>query len=290
MEKKITLLNSGSRYLTQKGLANPLRESEMFLSYIFNCPRAELYLDNIAVKEEYTQRFRNLLTARARGVPLQYLVGSTEFMGLEFKTRPGIFIPRPETEILVETVIKLLTGQLTNQPTNKLTNQPTILDVGVGCGNIAISLAENFRKMHVFACDISDSALQLTKENCRLNKTNVSLVKSNLFSAFKKAQKFSLIVSNPPYIKAQEIPGLSREIHYEPRLALDGGEDGLFYYQRIINEAPAYLQNRGLLALEIGDNQAEPVKEIFRQNGSFSIFKVVEDYNELERVIVARKK
>jgi release factor glutamine methyltransferase len=282
MEKRITLLNSGSRYLAQKGLANALRESEMFLSHIFNCSRAELYLDNITVKEEYNRRFRNLLTSRARGVPLQYLVGSTEFMGLEFKVRPGVFIPRPETEILVETILELsaFSSQLSAD----------ILDIGTGCGNIAISLAEKFRKMHIFACDISDSALQLTKENCRLNKTDVSLVKSSLFSAFKKEQKFSLIVSNPPYIKAQEIPGLSREIHYEPRLALDGGEDGLFYYQRIINEAPAYLQDRGLLVFETGDNQAEPVKEIFRQNGRFSILSVVKDYNDVERVIVARRK
>ena len=205
---------------------------------------------------------------------------------------PEVFIPRPETEILVETVLNL---QLT-----AYNLQLNILDIGTGCGNIAISLAKELKKTclpsakqsrqaHIFACDISDFALQLTKENLSLNKVNVSLVKSDLFAAFKKENSFSLVISNPPYIKAQEINGLSRELHYEPRLALDAGWDGLSFYRRIVNQAPAYLQDKGLLILELGDKQAEAVKEILRQNGRLSLISVVRDYNDVERVIVAQK-
>ena len=282
MEKRVNLLKIGSRYLAKEGVVNPSRESEIFLSHILNCSRIELYLDNLAVEERKLQHFWRLLTERAKGLPLQYILGSTEFMGLEFKVKPGVFIPRPETEILVETTIDILTKQRTNEQ--------TILDIGTGCGNIAISFAKYFKDAHIFACDISDFALQLAKGNSYLNQVGISLVKSDLFGAFKKENYFSLILSNPPYVSAPELTGVSREVHYEPRLALEAGIDGLFYYRRIINQAPAYLQDNGLLALEIGDRQADSVKEIFRHSGNLLVVKVVKDYNDVERVIVARKR
>ena len=281
MEKSVILLSSGSSFLAKKGVANAKGNAEIFLSHILNCPRIELYLDNLAVEERESRHFWDLLTKRARGVPLQYLVGSTEFMGLEFKISPGVFIPRPETEILVEAVLGL---QLT-----VYSLQPKILDIGTGCGNIAISIARSLRSARFFACDISDSALQLTKENCSLNKVRICLLQSNLFSAFKKKGFFSLIVSNPPYVNTQEIPGLIREIHHEPKLALDGGRDGLFYYRKIINQAPVYLEDRGLLVLEIGDNQKPLVQEIFAQSERLSLIKTVRDYNDVERVVIAQK-
>lgn len=281
MEKRVILLSSGSSFLAKKGVSNAKGDAEIFLSHILNCPRIELYLDNLAVEERESRHYWNLLTERAGGVPLQYLVGSTEFMGLKFKIRPGVFIPRPETEILVEAVLGL---QLT-----VYSLQPKILDIGTGCGNIAISIARSLRGARIFACDISDSALQLTKENSSLNKVRICLLQSNLFSAFKKKESFSLIVSNPPYVNTQEIPGLIREIHHEPKLALDGGRDGLFYYRKIINQAPVYLEDRGLLVLEIGDNQKPLVQEIFAQSGRLSLIKTVRDYNDVERVVIAQK-
>lgn len=286
MEKRIDLprtitvrglLNLGSRYLARNGVVNHLGESEIFLAHLLNCPRMELYLDNMAVARERKDLFLHLLTARAGGFPMQYLLGSTEFMGLEFKVARGVFIPRPETEILVETII------------NILPDEPTILDIGTGCGNIAVSLAKYLKGAHIFACDISDSALQLAKENSSSNKARVFLVKSNLFCAFKKENYFSLIVSNPPYISASQFCGLAREVHYEPKVALGAGVDGLFYYRKIINEAPTYLQDRGKLCLEIGDNQAAAVEGMLKQGGRFSLLEVVKDYNGAERVIVAQK-
>ena len=144
--------------------------------------------------------------------------------------------------------------------------------------------------MHIFACDISDSALQLAKENSRLNKVDICLVKSNLFTAFKRKNYFSLIVSNPPYIISQEIPGLAREIHYEPRSAVDGGTDGLFYYRQIIDQAPDYLEKKGLLVLELGDGQRSLVQTMLEQSARFSKISAVRDYNDIERVIVAQKR
>lgn len=292
MEKRIDLLKQGRRFLTEEGVTNARREAEIFLSHILNCPRIELYLDNPAVEEKKSRDYWSLLIERSKGLPLQYVIGTTEFMGLKFKAAPGVFIPRPETEILVETVLAQLA--ITNY---RLLN---ILDIGTGCGNIALSLAKELKKAclplakqgrqaHIFACDISDSALQLAKENFSFNKVDIRLVKSDLFAAFRKLNYFSLIVSNPPYIDARVIPELSRELHFEPRRAIDGGRDGLFYYRRIINEAPAYLQDKGMLVLEIGDNQADSVKEILAQSGKFSQALLLRDYNNVQRVIVAQK-
>lgn len=285
MEKRIDLLIAGTSYLNREGLANAQGEAELILSHLVNCPRIELYLENLTVERARSGRYWDILTTRARGFPLQYLIGSTEFMGLKFKIWPGVFIPRPETEILVETTIDILTNELTN----KRTNEQTILDIGCGCGNITISLAKYLEKARIFACDVSDSALQVARENSYLNRVNIFLIKSNLLSGFKKGSCFSLIVSNPPYINTREIPGLSRELHYEPRRAYDGGEDGLLFYRKIIGQAPDYLQDGGKLCLEIGDNQAGAVKEILEQSGKFSLLKVVKDYNDVERVIVVRK-
>ncbi len=283
MEKSIDLLKSGCRYLSAEGLASSLVEAEVFLTNILDCSRFELYFDSPPIKESAAQYFWHLLNLRSQGYPLQYLLGSTEFMGLEFKLRPGVFIPRPETEILVETAINFLTNKRTNEQTNK-----RILELGTGCGNIAVSLAKSLQKADIFACDICDFALKLAQQNRKLNKADICLVKSDLFSAFRKENSFSLIISNPPYIKAAEIAGLPREVHYEPRLALEAGAEGLSFYRRIIDQAPAYLAAQGLLMLELGDQQAAAVKEMLAQSREYTNISLVKDYNGVQRVIIAR--
>lgn len=295
MEKRIDLLRKGFRFLAREGLDNARGEAEIFLSHIFNCPRIALYLDNKPIEEKDSGDYWSLLRQRAKGIPLQYLIGHVEFMGLTFKVAPGVFIPRPETEILVETVLNIVSRLATEAP-NRQSDKLNILDIGTGCGNIAISIAKGLekacplaRQAHIFACDISDSALQLVKENCRLNKVGINIIKSNLFSAFKRKNYFSLIVSNPPYIKRELIRGLSPELHYEPRGAIDAGSDGLFYYREISREAADYLKDKGILVLEIGDSQGPSVKEILTQKRRFSILEVIRDYNDTERVIVAEK-
>ena len=183
MEKRVDLLRQGSFYLKRRKIINSLKESEMFLAHILNCPRTELYLDNFIVEKRNIRNYWSLLSQRADGFPLQYLIGSSGFMGLEFKIAQGVFIPRPETEILIETVLQL-SAKNPMLPTK-------VLDIGTGCGNIAISLAKNLDKANVFACDISDFALQLARENSQLNAVALHLVKSDLFCAFKKENTFS---------------------------------------------------------------------------------------------------
>lgn len=282
MEKRTDLIREASSLLDREGFPSALTDAEVLLSHVLNCARVELYLNNLTVEQNNRLYFRKLLKARSRRFPLQYLVGSTEFMGLTFKVRPGVFIPRPETEILVETVLNLSTFYPLLS-----TN---ILDIGTGSGNIAISLAKYLKeKRRIFACDISDSALQLAKGNSSLNRADICLIKSDLFSAFKKNEYFSLIVSNPPYIRRQLISRLPEELSYEPIQAYDGGEDGLLYCRGIINQAPQYLEQAGLLCLEIADEQAQAVKELIGQSTRFSLLKIVLDLNGVERVIVARK-
>jgi release factor glutamine methyltransferase len=282
VEKRTDLIRQASRVLDREGVPCALTDAEVLLSHVLDCARVELYLDNNRVAEDQRLYFHKLLKARSERFPLQYLVGSTEFMGLALKVKPGVFIPRPETEILVETILNL--------PAANCPLPAKILDIGTGSGNIAISLAKYLKeKSHIFACDISDSALQLARENCKLNKADIYLVKSNLFSAFKNTKYFSIIVSNPPYIRKQLIALLPEELSYEPKEAYDGGGDGLLYCRQIINQAPCYLKKRGLLCLEIGDQQAGAVKEIIAQSSELSFLKIVSDFNGIERVIVARK-
>jgi len=268
--------------LAGEGIENAMGESELFLSHILDCPRAELYLNNIAVKEDDSRQFWQFLSTRMEGVPLQYILGSTEFMGLEFKIRPGVFVPRPETEILVEAILFEIR--------NSKFEIRNILDIGTGCGNIAVSLAKYLPEADVFACDICDSALQLAEENTHLNGVKLNLIKSDIFAAFcNKRNYFSSIVSNPPYVNRGDIPGLPRELQHEPKSALDGGLDGLRYYRQIIKEAPDYLGKDGLLALEIGDNQARSIKQIIEEAPNFTLVSISEDYNNIERVVLIKK-
>jgi len=282
VEKRINLLNSGSRYLAREGIENTTCETELFLSHILDCPRAELYLNNIAVKEDNSRQFWQFLSTRAEGIPLQYILGRAEFMGITFKVGPGVFIPRPETEILVEAILNL--------PPTTCHLPPRILDIGTGCGNIAISLAKYLAQAHVFACDICDSALRLAEENARLNGIELNIVKSDIFGAFcNKRNYFSLIVSNPPYVNREDISKLPRELQHEPKDALDGGLDGLMYYRQIIKEAPDYLEKDGLLALEIGDNQARSIKQIIEEVPNLTLVSITKDYNNIERVVLTKK-
>lgn len=283
MEKKrLDLINDGSRYLRGEGIVNHLGEAEVFLSHILNCSRVRLYLDNLTIEENTSSRFWDLLKVRSTRYPLQYLLKETEFAGLNLKTKEGVFIPRPETEILIDKILQIVGPNLRSKS--------SILDIGTGSGNIAISLAKALEEIDVFACDISDSALQLAKENANRNKAQITFIKSDLFSAFNKKEVFSLIVSNPPYIKKGDIATLAEELSYEPKKALDGGDDGLFYYRKIIAKAPNYLSAKGFLAFEIGADQADSVKTILIEKGKFSLIAILKDYNNMDRVVIAQKK
>lgn len=267
-------------------IENAMTETELLLTSILDCPRHRLYDRDIAIDTRQQKRLSEALLLRSQGIPLQYILGETEFFGLNFKVKSNIFIPRPETELLVEEIIRMTNDE------GRGTNMH-ILDIGTGSGCIAITLAKFLPYAKITAVDISPEALAIAKENAALNtvRAQINFVQSDLFPNYKlQTTNYELIVSNPPYIPSGDIKGLQREIHCEPRLALDGGEDGLDFYRRIIDEAPQFLKPGGLLMMEMGYGQGNPIRNIFEKRGNFEIIEIVKDYNGIERVIVAKLK
>jgi release factor glutamine methyltransferase len=263
-----------------------MNETELLFTEILSCNRSSLYLNtDLHLDKNKSSLISSALKRRAYGEPIQYILGKIEFMGLEFKVSPDVFIPRPETEILVETVIKYATSHKLQATSKK------ILDVGTGSGCIAISLAKFLpNNIEIDAIDISKEALEIAQENARLNNAGINFMQGDLFNACDlRPATCDLIVSNPPYIPSEEIEILQPEIRYEPRIAIDGGKDGLYFYRRLIGESPNYLKQGGLLIMEIGFNQKNAIKNIFKNSANYKIIEVIKDYNNIERVIVAKR-
>ena len=263
-----------------------MNETELLFTNILNCNYLSLYLNkDIFLDKAKSSLVSSVLRRRARGEPLQYILGKTEFMGLEFKVTADVFIPRPETEILVETAIKI------GYRLWVIGHRLKILDIGTGCGNIAISMAKNLLYCEMDAIDISDNALEVALSNAKLNNAKVNFIQSDLFNTYNlQPNTYDLIVSNPPYISTAEIDVLQPEIKYEPYTALDGGKDGLDFYRRIIDKAPSYLKKGGFLIMEMGFNQKGAIKNIFQKSGYFEIVELIKDYNNIDRVIMAKKR
>jgi release factor glutamine methyltransferase len=261
-----------------------MTEAELLFTDILNCKRSSLYLDkDITLDKAQSCFVSGVLKRRIKGEPIQYILGKTEFMGLEFKVTPDVLIPRPETEVLVETVIEV--AQSSELPAHR------ILDVGTGSGCIAVSLAKFIKDTDITAIDFSMAALEIARQNALLNNVKVNFLHSDLFSSHDLgASSYELIVSNPPYIARAEIQTLQPEIKYEPRIALDGGSDGLDFYRRIINGAPAYLKQGGFLIMEIGFGQKDAVKNILKDCRYFEIIDLLKDYNNIDRVVIAKKR
>ena len=206
------------------------------------------------VKPSESKKIREISEKRLAGRPLWYIIGDTEFYGCKIKVDERALIPRPETEILAESVVK------------SAEEGDKILDMCTGSGCIAVSVAKALRKKHctVTAADLSDAAIMLARENARLNDVNVTFVQSDLFSNVRG--RFNIIVCNPPYIKSGEIPYIQKEVReYEPRVALDGGDDGLDFYRRIAENVRSYLAKDGMLIMECGEGQANDILQIFHK-------------------------
>ena len=264
-----------------------MNETELLFTNLLNCDRASLYLNkDLRLDRSKSSVIAGALKRRINGEPIQYIIGKTEFMGLEFIVTPDVLIPRPETEILVETVLNQLSAFSCQH------SALNILDLGTGSGCIAVSLAKFLANAHVDAIDISEEALSVAKQNAALNSVEINLFLGDLFIpayCLLPTAYYDLIIANPPYISTVEIETLQAEIQYEPRVALDGGKDGLDFYRRIIGVSCAYIKGNGLLIMEIGFDQAEPIKNIFKNSNKFEIIEIVKDYNGIDRVIVGRK-
>ena len=249
-------------------------DAEWILALTLNIPRSSLSEERI-VKQEYCKRILDIYESRLTGRPLWYIFGDTQFYGYRIKVDEGVLIPRPETEILVrEAVASLREGD-------------AILDLCTGSGAIAIAIACEAAKdkmVSVTATDISEEALEVARSNARLNKASINFIKTDLFNGLRG--RYNLITANPPYIKREEISSLQREVRdFEPRIALDGGVDGLDFYRRIAQKVSRYIARGGMLILECGENQAQEIIKIFTSVSRCDYAMVVRDLAGVERVI-----
>ncbi|MBR7186470.1 MAG: peptide chain release factor N(5)-glutamine methyltransferase [Clostridia bacterium] len=272
----VTKLSKLSAFMNKVFAEQGIDESdaEWILSLALKIPRSALSEERVVTRaecKEILEIFQKRLTHR----PLWYIVGDAEFYGYTFKVDERVLIPRPETELLVEQAI------------GSLKQGDSVLDLCTGSGAIAVSVAceaAKDKRITVLASDISEEALEVARENARINKANVAFVKSDLFENIYS--RFNLITANPPYIKRAEIETLEEEVRgYEPHLALDGGEDGLDFYRRIAEKVSRHLVRGGLLILECGEGQAQDIIKIFQTTAHCDFAMVVKDYAGVERVV-----
>ena len=245
-------ITKGMIMLKSNNVESPKLKARLLLQYVLDKPRQYIIVyDNKEIdKQQQWQYFVNI-EKLTKGIPLQHITHTQEFMKMDFYVDENVLIPRPDTEILVEEVIKIA----------KKIDSPKILDLCTGSGAIAISLKKYIPNAQVYAVDISKKALEIAKKNANRLEANVKFIESNLFDKVKK-EKFDIIVSNPPYIKKSDINYLSQEVQKEPQLALDGGYDGLDFYRKISYQAIDYLKFGSYLCFEIGFDQKEEVMEI----------------------------
>lgn len=242
MKPVLSHLNEAIEQLTKAGIESPQLDAEVLLAHVLGCERHELYTATTGYLLPYgnLEVFKSYVERRLKNEPIAYIVGYKEFWSLKLKVTPSVLIPRPATENLVEKALKLLGHR-----------PATILDLCTGSGAIAAALAKELPTAKIVAADISEEALQVAKENLKFAGDRVTLIQSNLFE--KITGKFDLILSNPPYIPREVVLNLDPDItNYEPHLALDGGEDGLDFIQKIRQDAPNFLKETGWLILENG--------------------------------------
>lgn len=226
--------------------------------------------------------FLSMIKDRINGRPVAYIVGNREFMGLDFFVKEGVLIPRPDTEVLVEEIIELCKNK----------DKVEILDIGTGSGAITVSLAKYIEKSTIKSLDISDIPLEVGKKNAINNDVDnkIEFIKSDLFSSIEdKNIKFDVIVSNPPYIPKKDMETLHTQVKdYEPYNALEGGIDGLNFYRDITEQSKCYLKENGILAYEVGHDQAKDVSDIMKDNGYTKIY-TKKDIQGIDRVVIGFK-
>ena len=271
------VLKTASEKFSVAQIDNPRLDAEILLAHVLNCRRLTLYVDSQRILPlDSVLKFNELVNRRLEGVPVAYLVGSKEFFGLKFAVNENVLIPRPETEILTEFVGEYLRG---------LGGEVIFADLGTGSGAIAVSILKFVKSARAVAVDISAEALEVAKFNAQKFhvEDRIEFFCGDLFAPLE-GQIFNAIVSNPPYIPTNDLKSLQVEVQREPQLALDGGEDGLNFYRRILSDAPRFLIKGGLLAVEIGINQADSVKKLF-EAATFTDVTILKDLAGIERVV-----
>ncbi len=265
-------LKEGERLLWEHGVPDPGVDAAALLTYVTGKNRAGLFMvKDDPLPEEERKHYHSLLLERSRRIPLQHLTGEQEFMGLPFYCNENVLIPRQDTETLVETVLK------------EIRPGDTILDICTGSGCILISLLKLYPYATGVGVDLSAEALEVAGKNALRNEVKAAFYQSDIFDAVEK--KYDIIVSNPPYIPTEIIPKLMPEVRdHDPRMALDGGADGLTFYRRITSEAAEHLHKNGKLFFEVGVGESTEVKAMMEAYGFRSI-SIVRDYSGNERVV-----
>lgn len=272
-------LKEGIQNLTEHNIDNACGDAWALFSFVTGCNRADYVMDQNRLMEEKQQKcYMELIARRSSHEPLQYITGVQNFYGYDFQVNLSVLIPRYDTEILIEKIMQL-------KPTPK-----RVLDLCTGSGCIAVTLAKEIPLSLCAAVDISEEALQVARENAKQLEAEVTFLQGDLYQPIeeRKLGSFDLIVSNPPYIPTKACESLMEEVRdHEPRLALDGKEDGLHFYRRIIKDAGQYLNPGGFLALEIGCDQGKDIREILQSHG-FRDVQIHKDLAGLERVVHGR--
>ena len=281
----LELLEWTTGYFEKHHIPNPRLDAEVLLGHLLQKSRLQLYLHfDMPVFQDDLTVFRELIKKRIARTPISYLTNRKEFMSLDFYVDERVLIPRPETEFIVETILKTKGG-----------TPQRLLEIGTGSGVIAIAIAINMPEYEIIATDISKDALGVAEKNRDAHDCTdrITLLHGDLFEPIKTlhSSQFNWIVSNPPYVMSGEHDTLSPDIRdYEPHIALFAGEDGLSIIRRLITEAPNYLHPEGKLIFEIGDKQAEQVKELLEEQPAYQNYQFIKDYAGIERVVLATVK
>ena len=274
-------INLSTEFLGKRNIESPRINAELLLAHTLSCKRLDLYLSyDRPLNEDEVNIYREFIRRRSKYEPLQYIIGKVEFFGLEFIVNPSVLIPRQETEILVETIINSF----------KKEDNLKILDIGVGSGNISVSVAKHLHNSKITATDISEQALTTAKNNAEMNSVSekINFINHNILKDDLN-EEFDIIVSNPPYISEKEFPELKDELKvYEPKSALTDFSDGLNYFKVISSKAKSLLKNNGKIFFEVGQGQSEDVEKILREN-NFKEILIVKDYLKIDRVISGEK-
>ena len=277
-----SLLNLGTQKLIEKNIDTARLDSQLLLGKVLS--KDKLYLminNNEIVSEENKKEFLELISKRMEYMPIRYILGEIDFMGLDFYVEKGVLIPRSDTEVLVEEVLRMINED----------ESLDICDLCSGSGAIGISLAYYRKKINVDLIDYYDIPEKISKKNILRNclEDRVKFIKSDLLNeSIKLKKQYDIIVSNPPYIREEEIDNLMNDVKdYEPKTALSGGKSGLDFYERIVEESKNVLKKNGILAFEIGHDQGEEVSELMKVN-SYKEVRIIKDLASLDRVVIGR--
>ena len=281
------LLSVAADYLRQKGIENPRLTVEVLLAYVLKLDRIGLYLDfDKPLTKKEVSDFRALVQRRIAHEPLQYITGKQEFWSLDFEVNRKVLVPRPETEILLEQAISL--SKTVQSSSLRFCR---ILDLCTGSGVVAVVAAREIDHARVWAADISEDALAVAKRNADAHKVSekIEFLQGDLWAPIRNL-RFDLILSNPPYVSSSEYPDLPPEVRdYEPKIALDGKNEGLYAIKKIIKYAPHFMDSGGWLLIEMSPQQTEKVMTMMDQMKAYTNIKRVKDYSRSYRVVLARK-